>query len=71
MNTFIEKIIEWLLEKEEKAASNGKIDIKDINHQITQVMDKRKKYQQQVDETLHEFNNILVRLQRIKDKYED
>jgi len=71
MNTFIEKIIDWLLDKEEKAASNGKIDIKEINHQITQVMDKREKYQQEVDKTLHELDNILVRLQRIKNKHED
>jgi len=71
MNTFIEKIIDWLLDKEEKAANKGKIDIKEINHQIKQVMDKREKYQQEVDKTLHEFDNILVRLQRIKDKNEN
>lgn len=68
MNTFMEKTLDWLLDKEEQASSNCKIDTKSIDKQIKQVTARKEKYQQEVDKTLHELDHILERLQEIKKK---
>jgi len=67
MNTFIEKTMDWLLDKEEATAQNGKIDLENIDKQINQVQNKKEKYQQEVERTLHELNHIIDRLQAIRD----
>ncbi len=42
MNTFIEKTMDWLLDKEEAAAKHGKINIDNINRQLAQIQEKKR-----------------------------
>ena len=69
MNTFIEKTMDWLLDKEEAAAKNGKIDLENLDKQINLAKNKKENYQKEVEKTLHELNHIIDRLQAIRDKY--
>lgn len=66
MNTFIEKTIDWLLDKEEVAANNGRIDLESIDKQIDKVKYKKEKYLQDVEKHVHELDHILERLESIK-----
>ncbi len=69
MNTFIEKTMDWLLDKEEAAAKHGKINIDNINRQLAQIQEKKENYQQEVKRTLHELDHIIERLEAIKNNH--
>jgi septal ring factor EnvC (AmiA/AmiB activator) len=62
MVEFIKKAMNWVLEKEQEAADNCQIDIKDVEKQIGYMEEKRDKLKQDVAELEH----ILNRLHTIK-----
>ncbi len=66
MATFLEKIMEWALDKEDALAKDCKIDIKDIDNQIEAVENKRKKLREQFEKEDAEFGHVLDKLHFIK-----
>ena len=63
---FLEKITNWVLDKEEESAKNCQIPIDDIAKQLQILEDKRDELQKKCDEQLKIFNNLISRLERIK-----
>ncbi|NPA82064.1 MAG: hypothetical protein GXO31_05600 [Epsilonproteobacteria bacterium] len=70
MVEFLKKVTDWVLQKEEEAANNCKIDVEDVQKQIDVVTEKRDKLQKECEENLAELNRILKRLEIIKAKGE-
>ena len=70
MVEFLKKMTEWVLDKEEQAAQNCRIDLHDLQKQINLILEKRKKLQQECEENLKELDHILERLEKIKEKEE-
>ncbi len=70
MVEFLKKATEWVLDKEEQAAKNCKIDLKDVQKQIDMILQKREKLQKECEENLKELDHILDRLEAIKAKEE-
>ncbi len=68
MVEFLKKITEWVLDKEEQAAQNCKIDLEDLEKQIRVVKEKREKLKKECEENLKELDHILERLDKIKEK---
>ncbi len=66
MVEFLKKAMDWVLQKEQEAAKNCKIDIADIDKQIAYVESKRDKLKKECEENLSEFEQILNRLHAIK-----
>ena len=63
---FLEKITNWVLDKEEKAAKNCQISTEDIDKQLKVLNEKKDELQKKCDEQLKIFNNLITRLERIK-----
>ena len=70
MMEFLKKATEWVLDKEEQAAKNCRVDLKDIQKQIDLILEKRAALQKECDENLKELNHILDRLEKIKAREE-
>ncbi|WP_456450519.1 hypothetical protein [Hydrogenimonas sp.] len=70
MMEFLKKATEWVLDQEEKAAQNCRIDLKDVQKQINLILEKREKLQKECEENLKELDHILDRLEAIKAKEE-
>ncbi len=68
MVEFLKKVTEWVLDKEEQAAQNCKIDLEDLEKQISVVKEKREKLKKECEENLKELDHILERLDKIKEK---
>jgi len=68
MVEFLKKMTEWVLDKEEQAASNCRVDLKDVQKQIDLILEKRQKLQKECEENLKELDHILDRLEKIKEK---
>ncbi|OQX73296.1 MAG: hypothetical protein B6D59_06090 [Campylobacteraceae bacterium 4484_4] len=66
MVEFLKKATEWVLQKEQEAASHCKIDIEDVEKQITYVEEKRERLKKECEENLSELEHILNRLHAIK-----
>ncbi len=66
MVEFFKKAMDWVLQKEQEAARNCKIDIADVDKQIEYVESKRDKLKKECEENLSEFEHILNRLHAIK-----
>ncbi len=66
MVEFFQKAMDWVLQKEQEAAKNCKIDMADIDKQIAYVESKRDKLKKEYEENLSEFEHILNRLHTIK-----
>ncbi len=64
--SFIEKITEWALDKEEQLAKNCELDIKDIENQIQTLEEKRKKLREKFEAEDAEFGHLLDKLHFIK-----
>jgi len=60
--SFLEKVMEWALEKEEQLAQNCNLKIEDIDKQIKAVEEKRAKLHEQFKENDAEFGHILDKL---------
>ncbi len=67
---FLKKATEWVLDKEEQAAQNCKIDLNDVQKQIDLILQKREKLQKECEENMAELDHILERLEKIKEKEE-
>jgi exonuclease VII small subunit len=59
---------EWVLDKEEQAANNCRIDLEDVQKQIDLIQEKKEKLQKECEENLKELDHILERLEKIKEK---
>ncbi len=68
MMEFLKKMTEWVLDKEEAAAKECRIDLDDLQKQIQLILDKRQKLQKECEENLEELDHILDRLEKIKEK---
>jgi uncharacterized Zn finger protein (UPF0148 family) len=67
MNHFLKSIMDWMLEKEEEMAKKNAIPMKDIEQQIAKVKEQKVKLEKQYDEATSELNDVLSRLEKIKD----
>ena len=66
MNTFMSKIIDWTMQKEEEMAKKCAIPMEEVEHQITKVEEEKKKVQEKYDDAMQELNHVLERLEKIK-----
>ena len=66
MNTFIKKIIDWTMEKEEEMAKKCAISMEDLEQQIAKVEAEKKKVQEKYDNAMQELNHVSEKLQKIK-----
>lgn len=66
MVEFLKKAMDWVLEKEQEAAKDCRIDLKDLDKQIAYVEAKRDKLKKECEENLSEFEHVLNRLHAIK-----
>ena len=66
MNTFIKKIIDWTMEKEEEMAKKCAISMEDLDQQIAKVEAEKKKVQEKYDDAMQELNHVSEKLQKIK-----
>ena len=62
----VQKITEWLLEKEEAAAKSCAVPMQEIDYQIAKVASQKEKIQKEYDEAMKELEHIAVRLEKIK-----
>jgi hypothetical protein len=65
---FLKRATEWILDKEEEMANNCRIDINDIQKQITMITIKRDTLEKECKENLSELDHILKKLETIKNK---
>ncbi len=70
MIEFLKRATEWVLDKEEEAANNCRIDLDDLQKQIDLVKSKKEAMQRECEENLSELEHILRRLEVIKAKEE-
>ncbi len=70
MVEFLKKVTDWVLQKEEEAANNCKIDVEDVQKQIDIVTAKRDKLKEECENNIAELEKILRRLEIIKAKGE-
>jgi len=68
MVEFLKRAMDWVLEKEQDAANNCKINQEDLDKQIAYVEEKRDKLKREYEENLSEMEHILNRLHAIKAK---
>jgi len=66
MNHFLKSIIDWMMDKEEAMAKECAIPMKEIEHQITKVQEEKEKVQVKYDEAMGELDDVLHRLEKIK-----
>ena len=66
MVSFLEKMMDWALGKEEELVKNCEINIEDVEKQIKTVEEKRKKLREKFEEEDAEFGHILDKLHFIK-----
>jgi hypothetical protein len=66
MMEFLKRATEWILDKEEEMANNCRIDINDIQKQITMITIKRDTLEKECKENLSELDHILKKLETIK-----
>ena len=67
MMEFLKKATEWMLEKEQEAADNCKIELKDVEKQITYLQDKKEKLKKEYEDNIAELDHVLERLEVIKE----
>ncbi|WP_457595289.1 hypothetical protein [Hydrogenimonas sp.] len=70
MMEFLKKATEWVLDKEEEAAKECRIDLEDLQKQIDLIRSKRDTMKKECEENLRELEHILHRLEVIKAKEE-
>ena len=66
MNHFLKSIIDWMMDKEEAMAKECAIPMKEIEHQITKVQEEKEKIEAKYDDAMGELDEVLHRLERIK-----
>ncbi|SFV75303.1 hypothetical protein MNB_SM-3-31 [hydrothermal vent metagenome] len=66
MNTFVKKVIDWIMEKEEEMAKENAIPLQEVEYQIAKVKEEKQKLQKQYDDAIKELNHIEEKLEKIK-----
>jgi len=66
MTNFIQKITNWMLEKEEELAKSCSVPMQEIEYQINKVEAQKEKLQSEYESTMAELNEVLDRLNKIK-----
>jgi len=64
--SFVKKITEWLLEKEEEMAKECAVPMEEIEYQIAKVKAQKEKITKEYEEAIANLDNILERLEKIK-----
>jgi len=64
--SLVQKITDWLLEKEEIAAKSCAVPMQEIEFQIAKAEAEKEKLQKRYDEAMSELNHVLERLEKIK-----
>ncbi len=62
----VEKITEWLLEKEEELARECAVPKEEIEYQIAKVEQEKEKLKKECDEKMKTLDEILTRLKKIE-----
>jgi len=70
MMEFLKRATEWVLDKEEEAARECRIDLDDIQKQIDLIKSKRDTLKKEYEENIAQLEHILRRLEVIKAKEE-
>ena len=68
MAGFIEKITEWILQKEEEAAKKCYIAPDDENAQIKKVQEKKDELEAKCKEEINQLEDLINRLEKIKEE---
>ncbi len=63
---FIEKITEWLLEKEEELARECAVPKEEVEYQIAKVELEREKLKEECAKKIKSLDDILMRLRKIE-----
>jgi glutaminase len=71
MVDFLQKAMNWVLKKEQEVAQNCKISREDINRQIAYVEEKKERLQQEYEENLKKFEEIIGRLHSLRPSEEE
>ncbi len=66
MNSFIKSVIDWMMQKEEELAKECAIPLSEIEQQIQKVQEEKEKLQEQHEQRMAELDDILKRLEKIK-----
>ena len=66
MSNFIEKLTNWILEKEEEAAKKCYISQDDIEAQIKKTQEKKDELAKKCKEELSTIDGLIERLEKIK-----
>jgi hypothetical protein len=66
MQSFIKKITDWMIEKEEELAKKCAIPMEEIEYQLAKVQTQKQKIQQEYDEAMKNLNEVEQKLQKIK-----
>ena len=68
MAGFIEKITEWILQKEEEAAKKCYIAPDDVDAQIKKVQEKKDELEAKCKEEINQLEDLINRLEKIKEE---
>jgi len=66
MNSFIKKILDWTMEKEEGMARKCAIPMEELEHQIIKIEEEKKKVQEKYDDAMQELNHVQEKLEKMK-----
>ena len=66
MQSFLKKITEWVLDKEEAMAKSCEIPMEEIDYQLQKIQEQKESLQQRYDESMSTLNAVEARLQKIK-----
>jgi hypothetical protein len=66
MVDFLQKAMNWVLKKEHEVAQNSKISKEDIDRQLAYVQEKKERLQQEYEQNLKKFEEIIERLHAIR-----
>jgi tRNA A-37 threonylcarbamoyl transferase component Bud32 len=64
--SFVHKLTEWLLEKEEEMAKSCAVPMEEIEYQLAKVKTQKEKIQKEYEEAMAELNHVQERLEKIK-----
>ncbi len=68
MRNFMKEMMDWILDKEEASADHCAIPANQIEKQIETIQKRKEKYEAECNDTLHQLNHMIVRLEKMLDK---
>ncbi len=66
MIEFMNKAMDWVLEKEEVASKNGNISLVDVDKQLENINSKKDALTKQYEENIAQLDHVIDRLKVIK-----